>query len=141
MGDDPVLYQIRVDGHLGPTLLTAFPAFVPEQQGSETVLTGLLPDAAALFGVLAVIEAVGLGLRAIRTSRTGLGRTSGVCGRTTLHRRETLREHRAAGDPRRDPAPVRLPRRQQCRRTTAPARRVDVRAAAARRCDREVGHA
>ena len=55
MGDDPVLYQIRVDGHLGPTLLTAFPALVPEQQGAETVLTGLLPDTAALFGVLSEI--------------------------------------------------------------------------------------
>ena len=44
MGDDPVLYQIRVSGYFGPTLLTAFPALVPQQQGAETVLTGLLPD-------------------------------------------------------------------------------------------------
>ena len=36
MGDDPALFQIRVSGHLGPTLLTAFPAFVPQQQGAET---------------------------------------------------------------------------------------------------------
>ncbi len=62
MGDDPVLYQIRVSGHLGPTLLTAFPAFVAQQQGAETVLTGLLPDAAALYGVLAEVEALGLDL-------------------------------------------------------------------------------
>jgi epsilon-lactone hydrolase len=62
MGDDPALYQIRVSGHLGPTLLTAFPAFVPQQQGTETVLTGLLPDAAALYGVLSQIEALGLDL-------------------------------------------------------------------------------
>ena len=44
MGDEPALYQIRVSGHLGPILLTAFPAFVPERQGAETVLTGLLPS-------------------------------------------------------------------------------------------------
>lgn len=69
MGDDPVLYQIRVDGHLGPTLLTAFPALVPEQQGAETVLTGLLPDAAALFGVLSGIEALGLDLLEVRRVR------------------------------------------------------------------------
>ena len=62
MGDDPVLYQIRVSGHLGPTLLTAFPAFAAQQQGTETVLTGLLPDAAALYGVLAEVEALGLDL-------------------------------------------------------------------------------
>ncbi|WP_210583548.1 hypothetical protein [Streptomyces sp. GESEQ-35] len=72
MGDDPVLYQIRVNGHLGPTLLTAFPAFVPEQQGTETVLTGLLPDAAALFGVLSEIEALGLDLLEVRRVRPRL---------------------------------------------------------------------
>ena len=62
MGDDPFLYQFRVNGHLGPTLLTAFPALVPRQQGAETVLTGLLPDVAALYGVLAEFEALGLDL-------------------------------------------------------------------------------
>ena len=71
MSDDPVLYQIRVNGHLGPTLLTAFPALVPEQQDAETVLTGLLPDAAALYGVLAEIEALGLDLLEVRKVRPG----------------------------------------------------------------------
>ena len=66
MADDPVLYQIRVNGHLGPTLLMAFPALVPQQQGAETVLTGLLPDAAALYGVLAEVEALGLDLLEVR---------------------------------------------------------------------------
>ena len=65
MGDDPVRYQFRVSGHLGPTLLTAFPALVPQQQGAETVLTGLL-DTAALYGVLAEIEALGLDLLEVR---------------------------------------------------------------------------
>ena len=66
MGDDPVLYQFRVNGHLGPTLLTAFPALVPQQEGTETVLTGLLPDAAALYGILGEIEALGLDLLEVR---------------------------------------------------------------------------
>ena len=70
MGDDPVQYQIRVSGHLGPTMLTAFPALVPQQQGAETVLTGLLPDAAALYGVLAEIEILGLDLLEVRKVRT-----------------------------------------------------------------------
>jgi epsilon-lactone hydrolase len=69
MGDDRVLYQIRVNGHLGPTLLTAFPALTSEQQGAETVLTGLLPDAAALYGVLGSIEALGLDLLEVRKIR------------------------------------------------------------------------
>ncbi len=66
MADDPALYQIRVSGHLGPTLLTAFPALVPRQAGAETVLSGVLPDAAALYGVLAEIEALGLDLLEVR---------------------------------------------------------------------------
>ena len=69
MGDDPVLYQIRVNGHLGPTLLTAFPTLAPQQEGTDTVLTGLLPDAAALYGVLAEIEALGLDLLEVRKIR------------------------------------------------------------------------
>jgi hypothetical protein len=69
MGDDRVLYEIRVNGHLGPTLLTAFPALVSEQQGAETVLTGLLPDATALYGVIATIEALGLDLLELRKIR------------------------------------------------------------------------
>jgi hypothetical protein len=71
MGDDRVLYQIRVNGHLGPTLLTAFPALTSEQQGAETVLTGPLPDAAALYGVLGAIEALGLDLLEVRKVRPG----------------------------------------------------------------------
>ena len=66
MGDDPMLYRIRVTGHLGPTLLTAFPALAPQQHGADTVLTGLLPDSAALYGVLAEIEALGLDLLEVR---------------------------------------------------------------------------
>jgi hypothetical protein len=69
MGDDPVLYQFRVNGHLGPILLTAFPALVSRLQGTETVLTGLLPDAAALYGVLAEIESLGLDLLEVRKIR------------------------------------------------------------------------
>jgi epsilon-lactone hydrolase len=69
MGDDPVLYEFRVNGHLGPTLLTAFPALVSQCQGTETVLTGLLPDAAALYGVLAEIEGPGLDLLEVRRIR------------------------------------------------------------------------
>ena len=48
-----VPYLIRVDGCLGPTLLTAFPALTSERQGRDTVLTGELPDSSALYGVLA----------------------------------------------------------------------------------------
>jgi hypothetical protein len=54
-------YLIRISGHLGPTLLSAFPAMAWERQGPETVLTGVL-DQPRLHGVLAEIEALGLEL-------------------------------------------------------------------------------
>ena len=58
-------YVIRISGHLGPTLLSAFPALDWQRQGPETVLTGVL-DQPALHGVLAEIEALGLELLEVR---------------------------------------------------------------------------
>jgi hypothetical protein len=65
MDPAPALYMIRIDGHLGATLLFAFPAMAPHQHGAQTVLTGLL-DRSALYGVLAEIEALGLDLLEVR---------------------------------------------------------------------------
>jgi hypothetical protein len=59
------LYVIRIKGQLGATVLSAFPAMVPRQEGADTVLTGLL-DRSALFGVLAEVEALGLDLLEVR---------------------------------------------------------------------------
>ena len=44
---------------------------VSELKGSETVLTGLLEDRSALFGVLAQIEALGLELLELRQIPAG----------------------------------------------------------------------
>ena len=65
MDPAPALYMIRINGHLGPTVLSAFPAMAPQQHGAHTVLTGLL-DRSALYGVLAEIEALGLDLLEVR---------------------------------------------------------------------------
>ena len=65
MDPAPALYLIRIRGHLGATMLSAFPALAPQQDGAYTVLTGLL-DASALHGVLAEIEALGLDLIEVR---------------------------------------------------------------------------
>jgi hypothetical protein len=62
----PGLYTIRIRGRLGVTALSAFPAMVPELNCNETVLTGLLEDRSAVFGVLAQIEALGLELLELR---------------------------------------------------------------------------
>jgi hypothetical protein len=65
MDPAPALYAIRIHGHLGATMLSAFPALVPQHQGADTVLTGLL-DRSALDGVLAEAEALGLDLVEVR---------------------------------------------------------------------------
>jgi hypothetical protein len=57
--------MIRIRGHLGATVLSAFPAMTPQHHGAHTILTGLL-DRSALFGVLCEIEALGLDLLEIR---------------------------------------------------------------------------
>jgi hypothetical protein len=68
-------YLIRIRGHLGPTALSAFPSMSAELSGGETVLTGTLADQAAVYGVLAQIEALGLDLLELR--RTGKSPGSG----------------------------------------------------------------
>jgi hypothetical protein len=65
MDPAPAPYIIRINGHLGATVLSAFPAMAPQQHGAHTVLTGLL-DRSALYGVLAEIEALGLDLLEVR---------------------------------------------------------------------------
>jgi hypothetical protein len=65
MDPAPALYMIRIKGHLGATVLSAFPAMAPQQHGAHTVLTGLL-DQSALYGVLAELEALGLDLLEVR---------------------------------------------------------------------------
>ena len=69
MATTPGLYSIRIRGRLGATALSAFPSMVCELNGSETVLTGLLEDRSALFGVVAQIEALGLELVELRQIR------------------------------------------------------------------------
>ena len=58
----PASYQILVRGHLGPTTLRAFPGLRAETRDRDTLLRGPITDQAALHGVLAQIEALGLEL-------------------------------------------------------------------------------
>jgi hypothetical protein len=59
-------YRILVRGHIGETIRSAFPALQAKARGGDTALTGPLPDSAALYGVLAQIEALGLELLEVR---------------------------------------------------------------------------
>lgn len=65
MAPAPARYLIRLNGHLGDTLLSAFPAMAWQRHGPETVLTGVL-DRSGLHGVLAEIESLGLELLEVR---------------------------------------------------------------------------
>ena len=65
MDPAPTPYMIRIDGHLGATMLSAFPGLAPRWDGAHTVLTGLLYRS-ALYGVLAEIDALGLDILEIR---------------------------------------------------------------------------
>ena len=46
----------------------AFPALRAQAQGEDTLLAGVLADQAALYGVLAQIEALGLELLEVRSA-------------------------------------------------------------------------
>ncbi len=59
-------YEIRVRRHVGETMRSAFPSLRAQPRGEDTVLTGALPDQAALYGVLAEIEALALELLEVR---------------------------------------------------------------------------
>jgi hypothetical protein len=62
----PGLYTIRIKGRLGPNALSAFPSMMPQADGGDTVLTGLLEDQSAVFGLISQIEALGLDLLELR---------------------------------------------------------------------------
>jgi hypothetical protein len=66
-GSQPRRYEIRLRGHLGKTVRSAFPALQALTRGEDTVLAGVLADQAALYGVLAECEALGLELLEVRS--------------------------------------------------------------------------
>ena len=65
----PCLYTIRIRGRLGPTARSAFPTMACETEGGETVLTGLVEDRSAVFGIVGQIESLGLELLELRQIR------------------------------------------------------------------------
>ena len=73
---NPTRYEIHVRGQLSDRLLGAFPELGARTRNHETLLTGALPDQAALHGVLTRIEALGLELLEVRRTRTQPGSTA-----------------------------------------------------------------
>ncbi len=54
------MYQIRVKGRLDPTWSDWFDGFSITSLEDETILIGTVPDQAALLGILAKIDDLGL---------------------------------------------------------------------------------
>jgi len=67
-GKDAKVYEIRVRGVLGETLLSAFPTLHGTAEDGITVLVGPLPDQAALYGVLTELQCLGLELLSVQPS-------------------------------------------------------------------------
>ncbi len=64
-------YEIRVRGHLGQVMRAAFPEMRVHLDGDDTVLSGAMPDQAAVYGVLAAVESLGLELIEVRRAAAG----------------------------------------------------------------------
>jgi hypothetical protein len=60
------VYEIDVRGHVGEIMRHAFPDLEAGWRGPNTRFRGRLPDQAALYGVLAQLEALGLELLEVR---------------------------------------------------------------------------
>ena len=63
---EPIYYQILVRGRLDPLWSDWFDEFVITDQAGDSLLTGSVPDQAALHGVLGRIRDLGLTLVSIQ---------------------------------------------------------------------------
>ena len=65
---NPLLYQIRVKENLSPEWAAWFdPLTIENRPSGETVLSGALPDQAALYGLLTKLRNLGLSLVSINS--------------------------------------------------------------------------
>ncbi len=60
--DQPNYYQIRIEGILDPKWATWFEGFSLTIEANDTVLSGWVTDAPALYGLLTTISDLGLAL-------------------------------------------------------------------------------
>ena len=61
--DEPMVYQIRIEGHLGPKWIAWFgDVSITLEDNGETLLTGPVVDQAALHGLLRKIRDLGMPL-------------------------------------------------------------------------------
>ena len=77
--DQPVVYQIRIKGHLGPQWTEWFEGIaVTREENVDTLLTGPVVDQAALHGLLKKVRDLGLPLLSAIRVETGQGDATNV---------------------------------------------------------------
>jgi hypothetical protein len=66
VADQPIVYQIRIKGHLGGQWMDWFEGLaITLEDNGETALTGPVADQAALFGLLRKVRDLGMPLIAV----------------------------------------------------------------------------
>jgi hypothetical protein len=74
----PMVYQIRIKGHLGPQWTDWFGGLaVAVEEDGETLLTGPIVDQAALYGLLKKVRDLGMPLVSVNCIQPGPTNTSG----------------------------------------------------------------
>ena len=75
----PLVYQIRIQGHLGRQWTDWFGGLtITLEDNGETLLTGLVVDQAALHGVLRKVRDVGMPLLSVNHVKPGEAEASDV---------------------------------------------------------------
>ena len=71
--DQPMVYQIRIKGHLGPQWTYWFEGLtITLEEDGDTLLTGPVVDQAALHGLLKKVRDLGMPLLSVNRVSTGL---------------------------------------------------------------------
>jgi len=66
----PLIYQIRLKGHLSPQWIDWFGGMaITLEDNGDTLLTGMIADQAALFGLLKKVRDLGMPLRSVNHVR------------------------------------------------------------------------
>jgi len=76
-GCEPPWYEFLVRGPIGPAVMQAFPTLRASRSGHDTLLTGLIPDQSALYGLIHELEVLGLQLLEINRRKCGGAWTTG----------------------------------------------------------------
>ena len=74
----PMVYQIRIKGHLGPQWTDWFGGLaIAVEEDGDTLLTGPIVDQAALYGLLKKVRDLGMPLVSVNCVEPGPTNTSG----------------------------------------------------------------